>query len=255
MTFLRDPVSSASHLLTAGWAVFATLVMLRLTVNRPGRRLPVLIYGASMVLLFLASGTYHGLHYETLEQRRLFQRLDKTAVYLMIAGTYTPIVSILLTGACRVRILTMIWLIAVGGVACLWLLPEDPKTATAAHAAVVGMYLGLGWVGILPLPLYYRAVGWRAMNYVWVGAALYSIGAICELTEWPVLVRAGDWPGYYVGYHEVLHLTHAAASIVFFLFVVRYVIPFRPEPPAPVKRSPVPALQSRFPLHSPVAER
>jgi hemolysin III len=183
----------------------------------------------------------------------LFQRLDKTAVYLLIAGTYTPIVSILLTGAWRRWVLRGIWLIAVGGVACIWLLPEDPQRANAAHAAVVGMYLGLGWIGILPLPLYYRAVGWRAMNYVWVGAGLYSVGAICELTQWPVIVE--DWEGLRFGYHEVLHVTHAAASVAFFLFVVRYVIPYRPEPPIQTRRRPTSEAHTGFSLPSPLAER
>lgn len=213
---LRDPVSSASHLLTALWAVFATLVMLRLSSSSPSRRLPLFVYGASMVLLYLASGTFHGLHYYGDEERkRFFQKLDQSAVYLLIAGTYTPVLAILLVGAWRKWFLRMVWLMALAGVACMWLLPKAP------HSAIVGIYLGLGWIGILPLPLYYRAVGWRAMNWVWVGAGLYSLGAICELTKWPVIV-----PGV-VQAHEVLHLCDTAASITFFLFVVRYVIPYQ----------------------------
>ena len=216
MTDLRDPISSASHLLTAVWAVFATLVMWRLTAKRPGRLVPVLVYGASMVLLFLASGTFHGLHYDTPEQKRLFQQIDQSAVYLLIAGTYTPVLCILLHGAWRKWFLRMVWLLALAGVACMWLLPKAP------HAVIVGLYVGLGWVGILPLPLYYRAVGWRAMNWVWVGGGLYSLGAFCELMMWPVII-----PGV-VQSHEVLHLCDTAASITFFLFMVRYVIPHQP---------------------------
>jgi hemolysin III len=219
VTDLRDPVSSASHLLTALWAVFATLVMLRLTARRPERLLPVVVYGVSMVLLFLASGTFHGLHYDTPEQKRFFQKLDMSAVYLLIAGTYTPVLAIVLTGAWRAWFLRMVWLMALAGVGCLWLLPKPP------HAAMVSFYLGIGWLGILPLPVYYRALGWRAMNYVWVGAAFYSAGAICELAEWPVIV-----PGW-VQWHEVLHFCDTAASVTFFLFVVRYVIPFRAAVP------------------------
>ena len=60
---LRDPFSSACHLATALWALFATLLMVRVTPPEPGRRAAVVIYGASMVLLFLASGLFHGLHY------------------------------------------------------------------------------------------------------------------------------------------------------------------------------------------------
>jgi hemolysin III len=77
--------------------------------------------------------------------------------------------------------------------------------------------------------MYYRAVGWRAMNWVWLGAAFYSVGAICELTQWPIIV-----PGWLQA-HEVLHFCDTAGSIVFFLFVVRYVIPYVPvAPPSPV---------------------
>lgn len=249
MSELRDPVSSVSHLLTAAWAVFATLVMLRLTTHRPGRRVPVLVYGTSMVLLFLASGTFHALHFQSPERRRLFQMLDKSAVYLLIAGTYTPIVAILLTGAWRKWILGVVWLIAVAGVACIWLLPEDPQKPDAVHAAIVGMYLGLGWIGILPLPLYYRAIGWRAMNWVWAGAGLYTLGAVCELTQWPVIV-----PGWFQA-HEMLHVTHSAASLVFFLFVVRYVIPYQPKPRRGAAPVPHPEATADRQLSSPIAER
>ncbi|HEY1190939.1 MAG TPA: hemolysin III family protein [Gemmata sp.] len=226
MLALRDPISFSSHLLMAVWAVFATLVMYRLTANRPGRRLPIMVYGASMVLLFIASSTFHA---PKLPLRSapwlLLQKIDMSAVYLLIAGTYTPVLSILLAGAWRRWFLRMVWLLALTGVACLWLVPEVPFNV------IVVIYVALGWVGTLPLPLYYRAVGWRAMNWVWIGAALYSFGAICEITEWPKIV-----PGF--GYHEILHLTHSAACVAFFLLIVRHVIPYQPGPPLPAAPGP-----------------
>jgi hemolysin III len=210
---LRDPVSSLSHLATALWAVFATLLMLRLTPPERGRRAAVAIYGATMVLLFLASGLFHGLYYETLEQRRFFQKLDQSAVYLLIAGTNTPPIVILLAGWWRRWTLRMVWGFAFLGVACQWLLPKPP------HALVVGLYLGLGWFGMIPGWQYYRELGLRALNWVWVGAACYTLGAVCELTQWPVIV-----PGW-IQSHEVLHFCDSAGSIAFFLFILRYVIP------------------------------
>jgi hemolysin III len=219
---LRDPVSSLSHLATSLWAVFATLLMLRITPPLPGRRLAILIYGATMVLLFLASGLFHGLHYESTEQRRFFQKLDQSAVYLLIAGTNTPPIAVLLSGRWRTWTLRMVWGLALLGVACQWLLPKPP------HALVVGLYLGLGWFGMVPGWHYYRALGLRALNWVWVGAAFYTLGAICELTQWPVII-----PGW-VQSHEVLHFCDSAGSIAFFLFIVRYVIPHRTHTPPPI---------------------
>ena len=92
--------------------------------------------------------------------------------------------------------------------------------AEAAHALVVGIYLSLGWLGAIPVLHYYRAVGWRAMNWVALGAALYTLGAVCELTQWPVIV-----PGWFQA-HEMLHFCDSAASMAFFVFVVRYVLPY-----------------------------
>jgi hemolysin III len=223
---LRDPVSSASHLFTAAWAVFATLVMMRLAAARPARLAPVIIFGVSMVCLYLASGVFHGLHYETPEQKRFFQQVDQSAIFLLIAGTYTPVLSILLAGAWRKWLLRVVWSLAFLGIGSLWLLPKAP------HSLTVGIYLFLGWVGILPVAHYYRAVGWRAMNWVWAGAGLYSLGAACELARWPVIV-----PGW-IQAHEVLHVFDAAASVALFLFIVRYVIPYQAPVSATVECAP-----------------
>jgi hemolysin III len=174
-----------------------------------------------MVLLYTASGTFHGLHYETPEERRFFQKLDQSAVYFLIAGSVTPAIWILLEGAWRKWFLCVMWALACAGVACMWLLPKAP------HAAIVGFYLGLGWLCVIPTPMYYRAVGWRAMNWVWVGAAFYTAGAIFDLAHWPVIV-----PGV-LQWHEVLHLCDIGGSLAFFLFTVRYVLTYQKAAPVP----------------------
>jgi hemolysin III len=212
---LRDPFSSASHLATALWALFATLLMVRVTPPQPGRRAAVVIYGTTMVLLFLASGLFHGLHYETAQQRLLFQRLDQSAVFLLIAGTNTPLMVILLSAAWRKWCLRMVWGFAFLGVACLWLLPKPP------HGLVVALYLCMGWFGLVPVWQYYRALGWHPLGWMGLGAGCYTLGAVCELTQWPIII-----PGW-IHAHEVLHLFDSAGSICFFVLIVRYVIPYR----------------------------
>ena len=213
MMELRDPVSSLSHFATALWSVFATLLMYRLTPPERGRRFAVAIYGTTMVMLFLSSGLFHGLHYESSEQRRFFQRLDQSAMFLLSAGTNTPLMWILLAGAWRTWCLRMVWGFALFGVVCLWILPRPP------HSLMVALYLTIGWFGLIPVSQYYRALGGKPLNWMWLGAACYTMGAVCELAQWPVIV-----PGW-IQAHEVLHFFDSAGSICFFMLIVRYVIP------------------------------
>ena len=214
---LRDPVSSASHLLTAAWAVYATLILLRLSGPGVGRRVALGVYGLSMVLLYAASGTFHGRHHANPDEFRFFQKIDQSAIFVLIAGTCTPIMLTLLRPGLSRRYLLLLWGIAFAGIGCLWLLPKAP------HTLVVLVYVGMGWLGILPAPALYRVVGWRAMNWMWLGAGLYTLGAVFELAQWPLL-----WDGpLLVGPHEVLHLCDTAGSVTFFLFISRHVVGYR----------------------------
>ena len=227
---LRDPVSSASHLFTAVWAVYATALMWRLTPADSGRRWAAVVFGLSMVLLYAASGTFHGVpfnKYDHPAEFRFFQKLDQTAIFFLIAGTSTPVYAFVLTGAWRKWFLRMTWGCAAAGVAALWLLPKVP------HGVTVAIYLFMGWLGVIPVVHFYRALGWRAMNWVWAGAACYTVGAACELANWPVIV-----PGW-LGYHEVFHFFDMAGSLVLFLFIVKFVLPH--SPPANLAAADVPA--------------
>ncbi len=199
----------------AFWAIFATLLMRRLTRDDAVRRFSVTIFGLSMIVLYLASGLFHGLMLPR-EQLRFFQKLDQSAIYLLIAGTYTPVMAILLTGSMRAGMLCGIWTMAVAGIGCMWLLPKAP------HSLTVSIYLGMGWFGMLGIWHYFIAVGWRGMSWALGGAFLYTLGAICELARWPVI-----WPGV-IGSHECLHVFDMAATYCHVVFIMRYVIVYRP---------------------------
>ena len=177
-----------------------------------------------MVFLYLSSSLFHGVPFTAAHNQvefRFFQRLDQSAIYVLIAGTNTPLLATLLAGRWRKWCLSGMWALASIGTAALWLLPKAP------HEVIVVICLAMGWLGLLPLRHYYRAVGWQAMNWIWAGCALYTAGALCELAEWPVFTVS---PVRF-GFHETFHLISAAASAAFFLFILRYVIPYRGAAP------------------------
>ncbi len=209
MFVIQNPVSSSTHLFACFCAIFATLMLRRVTVGTL-RRTSVTIFGLSMIFLYGASGIYHAY------RGRLLQEIDQSAVYCFIAGTYTPIMVMLLRGRFRQILLIGIWLLAALGISCLWVFPKPP------HAATVSFYLGMGWIGLMGGWHYVRATGIRGISWALFGAAWYTFGAVCELTNWPVII-----PGV-VQAHEVLHVCIMAATTCHFIYILKFVIPYVP---------------------------
>jgi hemolysin III len=211
----RHPLSAGLHLFWALWSAYAAAILWRLARGDRTRQWSVGVFGFSMVLLYTASGMYHAVSEERPRLLQTFRLLDHSAIYVLIAGTYTPIFVVLLQNPLRVVLLTVIWALALAGVACKWLLPLPP------HALTVGLYLAMGWVGLVPVVPLTKALGWRGMFWGLLGGLFYTLGGACELLRWPVLV-----PGV-VSYHEVLHVFDMAGTLTHVYFISRYVLPFR----------------------------
>jgi hemolysin III len=212
---VRDPVSAATHLAACLFAAYAAPLLCRLAGSDRVKRLSLAVFGATAILLYAASGLYHAIPMPpdsaTVD---IFRRLDHSAIYLLIAGTYTPVFAVLLTGRPRTVLLTVVWLLAAAGVASKWLLAAPPE------GLEVGLYLGLGWLAVIPAHALYRAVGWRGMSWAVGGGLCYTGGAMLELAKWPVLVSG------LVGWHEVFHVCVMAGTVLHAIFMARYVVPF-----------------------------
>ena len=211
----RDPVSAGTHLLWCVLGLFITALLWRLSRGDRVRQLSTGMFGLSMVLLYGASGAYHAVPRETPQLMAYLRLLDHSAIYVLIAGTYTPVFAVLLRGRLRVVLLTMIWALAGVGIAAKWLLPWPP------YGLTVALYILMGWVGIFPIWQLIRAVGVRGMAWGLLGGLFYTFGGVCDALSWPVLL-----PGV-IGYHEVLHLADMGGTLIHVFFIVRYVLPFQ----------------------------
>ena len=213
---LRDPISALTHLVACAFALYATALFRRLTCSDRAKRLCLTCFGATAVTLYAASTLYHAVPLPPNSPAvRVFRRLDHSAVYLLIAGTYTPILAVLLCGRPRSVLLAVIWLLAGVGVVAKWLLPAPPEWLE------IGLYVGLGWLAVVPAVALTRAVGVRGLGWVVAGGLCYTAGAAFELARWPVLV-----PGL-VAWHEVFHLCAMAGTALHAVFMIRCVVPFR----------------------------
>ncbi len=207
-----DVVSSASHLITAVWGVFATLILLRLTRGHGIGRCAIGFFGLSMVLLYSASALFHGWRYATFEEQHLFQKLDKSAVFLLIAGSYVPVAVYLLQGRWRRWTLAAVALLTALGIGTLWLAPTLP------HESLVGVYVLLGLSGLAPIRQYAAVAGWH--NAKWAVGIIgpYFSGAVFEVLQKPLLI-----PGWF-GPHELMHFADTFGTMGYFAFVLKVLI-------------------------------
>jgi hemolysin III len=211
----RNPVSAGSHLLWCVLAVYITGLLWRLSRGDRLRQLSTGTFGLSMVLLYGASAAYHAVPREATRLVEYLRLLDHSAIYILIAGTYTPVFAVLLHGWLRKVLLALVWGLAGMGIAAKWLLPWPP------YGLTVALYIVMGWIGLLPVWQLIRAVGLRGMFWGLLGGIFYTMGGVCDAASWPILL-----PGV-IGYHEVLHLLDMGGTLVHVFFVIRYVLPFR----------------------------
>jgi hemolysin III len=200
-----------SHAVAAVIAGVGTVVLLALTAGDTPKLISVLIYGLSLVVLFAVSALYH-VGTWTPRRRALLRRLDHANIFVLIAGTYTPVAVNVLGGGWRIAVLVTLWGAALCGAVAVAPVLRIPRWV------LTGLYLLMGWVGLLVMPQVASRVG-AGVLLLAGGGALYSVGAVMYALRRPRL-----WPRVF-GYHEAFHLLVIAASGLFYAFMVACIVP------------------------------
>ncbi len=211
-SFFKDPVSGLTHVVSAA-AALAGAIALGVLSPSGAARAALLVYGVSLVLLFAASSAYH-LIKASPAWELLLRKIDHTAIFLFIAGTYTPVCVIALTGVWRWGLLTAVWSVAAVGI-----LFKFAFIRRAPRWLSVGIYLLMGWLGVAGAAQIVRVVPLSGLAWLLVGGLLYSGGALVYATK-----RLNFFPGVF-GFHEVWHLFVSAASAAHYVFVAAYLLP------------------------------
>jgi hemolysin III len=190
-------VEEIIHAITHGIGVLLSIAglswMLYVSISAadPWRILASSIYGATLIGLFLASTVYHSMYRS--RHREIFKLLDHCAIYLLIAGTYTPFLLVAMRTDTGWWLFGTIWALATAGIVKkLWLRHRFPKIALAS-------YLAMGWLCVVAAPQIAAAIGPNGMAWLVAGGISYSVGAIFYALNrlpynhavWHVFVLAG----------------------------------------------------------------
>jgi hemolysin III len=195
-----------------GWlhvVAFATcsvlVVILVTTADSATARISLTVYGVGILAMLGVSSLYHRCRWGE-RAHAIVARLDHSAIYLAIAGTYTPVAILTLDGWTRVAILAISWSGAVVGSSLIWTSLRVPR------ALFTALYVVVGWAALVALPQLFSALGGTGFGLVIGGGVAYTVGAVVY-----GLRRPDPWPRVF-GFHEVFHActvvgvgTHLAA--------------------------------------------
>jgi hemolysin III len=198
------------------WAFFVSLVTgATLVLLAPSGRatLATLVYAVSVAGLFGVSALYHRTNWRTLSARRWMRRLDHSMIFLLIAGTYTPMALLALDGTLATVILIVVWSGAGAGILMKLVWIDAPKWLIALT------YVALGWVAVAAFPQLLDKVGITGTALIAIGGVLYSAGAIIY-----ALKRPDPVPTVF-GYHEVFHVLVIVAAALHYAVVALIVLP------------------------------
>lgn len=156
-----------------------------------GRRTTLAVYVFGTATMFGVSALYHRGRWRP-RAKRLMQRIDHSAIFLAIAGGYTPVAMLCLDGPARWIVMGGVWAGAVLGIALHWL----PRVPRFWHGA---SYIIVSWAAVVTLPALWRGLGGLGFGLILAGGVCYTIGAIALATK-----RPDPWPRVF-GFHEIFH--------------------------------------------------
>lgn len=210
---IREPLNALTHgagiLLSALGLIY---LLIKAVNNQSGLQLAgALVFGISLIALYTASTLYHGLPVSP-QVVQILRRVDHTMIYVLIAGTYTPICLITLKGVLGWSLFGVVWGLALAGIVLKLVWMGAPRWLSTLF------YVALGWLAAFFIVPLFKALPLSGFIWLLVGGLLYTIGAVFYATK-PRWLKV--WK---LGFHEVFHLFILLGSASHFLLVSRYVI-------------------------------
>jgi len=209
---MKEPVNTLTHFIAFLTAIAGLVFLIIVTRNELDKLLVMTVYGTSLVLLYGASSLYHWI--KTSPSKELcLRKIDHIAIYILIAGSYTPVFYYGLGGAWRLTMLIAIWTLAVIGIILKMFFLHAPRAVSTAF------YLSMGWIALVPFAMLVKTIPLGGIIMMVAGGVVYTAGALIYATK-----CLNFFPNRF-GFHEVFHLFIVAGSVTHFLMIVLYIVP------------------------------
>jgi hemolysin III len=209
---MQNPFRGFLHGGAAIASLIGLVVLLAANPGGFGLTLSLAVYAGSLVAMFAASSLYHSIPWSDRWKQRM-RRVDHAAIFLVVAGTFTPVAVVALDGAWEVATLTAVWTGAVVGITIKFV---ERRVHLGTSVTIQNL---MGWAAVIPMWQIGRRLGVDTVVLLGIGGALYTIGMVVMLTKRPRL-----FPRIFSA-HEVFHIFVVAASSVHFYAILTRVLP------------------------------
>ena len=209
---LREPVNGLTHFFAAIVAAFGLIALIVLGWKNVLKEISFSVYGTSLILLFAASATYHMVKAKPKIIENL-RKLDHSAIYLLIAGTYTPFCIVMFKDFWQWGLLAIIWSLAAIGIIVKMFIIKAPRWLTA------GVYIVMGWLCIAAIGEMLKVLPAGALAWLIIGGIIYTLGAIIYITK-----TLDFLPGKF-GFHEIWHIFVILGALAHFIAIAVYIAP------------------------------
>ncbi|HHV83921.1 MAG TPA: hemolysin III family protein [Tepidanaerobacter syntrophicus] len=209
---MREPVNTWTHFITFLAGIAGLVYLIIFSYGDLAKLATMGIYGASVVILYGASTAYHWAN-TTPEKQLILRKFDHISIFILIAGTYTPVLYYGLEGTWRWAMLAAIWgLSLVGIIIKIFFLGIQRWVSTM-------FYIILGWMAIVPMSRLIQAYPKEAMLLLFLGGLSYTIGGIIYAT------KIFNFIPNKFGFHEVFHIFISIGSLLHFVMIAKFILP------------------------------
>jgi hemolysin III len=209
----REPISSLTHLLGAFLSAIGLILLIKYSLDKTNvyNAIILAVFGISSILLYSASSTYHK---STSSKKviKVLRRVDHSMIYVLIAGTYTPICLIALKGTIGTLLFLVIWILALIGIVLKVVWFDAPRWLST------GFYILMGWISIIAIVPIIKAISLGGFMWLLAGGLFYTVGGVIYATKRPKINLK------FFGFHEIFHIFIMFGSLCHYILMFNYIM-------------------------------